>query len=645
MDLSHLDQAGPSGDPAPLLELAEELEARGLTESLASALDRAYGLCPEDRRVADWRQRVLDSLAVEEHGLRFCYIPAGLFLMGAEHGDPDERPVHPVRTGPYWLTETPISWDDYCRLMNWVPPPRGCPEPIGPDPRWDIVEGRKIRLQYCEDETLRAVDWHAHDEQCRAQLRFSSPARENPEQPHGYQQKPMVAVTWKQAEALAAQLSSGGVEFGLPTEAEWEKAARGGLIGRRFPWGDEAPTPERCDFGRFQEFSIQPPSRFPPNGYGLRAMVGTVWEWTADFYDALAYQGRLPLLAPGRERVLRGGSWADCPEVTTVSFRASRHADSSLAPNIGFRLCRRVVSGPARVSTEATALARLRRAQRSLSGLWMGDAFGGTFFWKPDVARRVQARQLEPGPWRWSDDTAMALSVVRCLELHQGIEPDTLARLFGEEYHRNPTRGYGTTAHTYLHEIGQGVPWQQAATEVFGGGGSYGNGAAMRVGPVGAFFAVDGMDLVIEHARRSAAVTHAHPEGQAGAIAVAAASAWAARAESLDGGAMLNWAWTHTPAGETRDHLERALALPRDRSPQEAAALLGSGQRIIAQDTVPFALWCAARHLDSLPEALWATVAGEGDMDTTCAIVGSIVALCARQEPPPTWLSLAEPLA
>ena len=238
----------------------------------------------------------------------------------------------------------------------------------------------------------------------------------------------------------------------------------------------------------------------------------------------------------------------------------------------------------------------------------------------------------------------MGKSVFECLEQHGRIVPDELARLFAEEYHRTPIRGYGTMAHTYLHAIGQGTPWQQATREVFDGKGSFGNGAAMRVGPVGAYFAGD-LKKVTDEAIQSAVVTHAHPEGQAGAVAVALAAAWASENPKGEGKAMLEFVLMNTPVGETRDNLERALDLSLESRPQEAAALLGSGQRIISQDTVPFALWCAARHLGSLSEALWATVAGEGDMDTTCAMVGSIVALCAENGIPEDWRNHAEPLS
>ena len=76
-----------------------------------------------------------------------------------------------------------------------------------------------------------------------------------------------------------------------------------------------------------------------------------------------------------------------------------------------------------------------------------------------------------------------------------------------------------------------------------------------------------------------------------------------------------------------------------------AARCLGSGQRVLASDTVPFCLWCAARHLDNYEEAMWTTVAGLGDRDTTCAIVGAIVALSAGPASiPKEWLEAREPL-
>jgi ADP-ribosylglycohydrolase len=175
-----------------------------------------------------------------------------------------------------------------------------------------------------------------------------------------------------------------------------------------------------------------------------------------------------------------------------------------------------------------------------------------------------------------------------------------------------------------------------------------GNGAAMRVAPLGAYFA-DDYSRVVSEARLSAEVTHAHAEGQAGAIAVAAAAAFAwntrkgLREDS--GTQLLRCVLEHTPAGDTRRGIEQALSLSRDLSWQTAASLLGNGGKLSAPDTVPFCLWCAARHLGDYEVALWTTVAGLGDMDTNCAIVGGIVALSVGADSiPRAWLNAREPV-
>ncbi|MCP3972841.1 MAG: ADP-ribosylglycohydrolase family protein [Rhodobacteraceae bacterium] len=91
--------------------------------------------------------------------------------------------------------------------------------------------------------------------------------------------------------------------------------------------------------------------------------------------------------------------------------------------------------------------------------------------------------------------------------------------------------------------------------------------------------------------------------------------------------------------------MDRARQLPRSAEVPQAVAVLGNGTRVLAQDTVPFCLWCAARHTRDFEEAMWATVSGFGDRDTTCAIVGGILA--ARDEAgsiPPAWTAARESL-
>jgi ADP-ribosylglycohydrolase len=109
---------------------------------------------------------------------------------------------------------------------------------------------------------------------------------------------------------------------------------------------------------------------------------------------------------------------------------------------------------------------------------------------------------------------------------------------------------------------------------------------------------------------------------------------------------LLEVALKFAPVGETRQGLEAALSLSFEQTVQTAASLLGNGLKVTSPDTVPFSLWCAARHIDNYEEALWATVSGLGDRDTTCAIVGGVVVLaCGRDSIPGEWLDAREPLA
>jgi ADP-ribosylglycohydrolase len=286
---------------------------------------------------------------------------------------------------------------------------------------------------------------------------------------------------------------------------------------------------------------------------------------------------------------------------------------------------------------------RLDHARRSLDGLSVGDAFGQRFFTNPQTVERLIAlRALPSPPWALTDDSVMAISVVDVLADHRGIDRDRLARLFGARYIHDPLRGYGGTACGVLRRIASGGSWRVVAGSVFDGAGSMGNGGAMRAAPIGAYFAGD-LPAAADAARRSAEVTHAHPEGQAGAITVAVASAWAA-AGGDEPRALFDTVLAHTPDGETASGIRRAAELSHDLDVRTVAGTVGNGTRVLAQDTVPFALWCASRHVDDFEEAMWTTVAGLGDRDTTCAIVGGILAARPGATIPPEWLAAREPL-
>ncbi|MGW9045700.1 ADP-ribosylglycohydrolase family protein [Streptomyces lydicus] len=289
---------------------------------------------------------------------------------------------------------------------------------------------------------------------------------------------------------------------------------------------------------------------------------------------------------------------------------------------------------------------RRRAARTSLEGLAYGDAFGERFFprLRPlHASRRLIAdRTAPPEPrWHWTDDTAMALDLLAVLETHGEVVAQPLAQRFAATYRADPGRGYGSGMHALLPRVAADPhAWEELAGLLFGGEGSLGNGAAMRVAPLGAWFH-DDLDRVVDQAARSARVTHAHPQGVAGAVAVAVAAALSARGETPALGTVAD----HTPAGPVRDGLLRAAGLPPATGPGQAAAELGSGRQIRADDTVPFALWCAARHPDDLESALWATVAGFGDVDTTCAVTGGVVAARTGVTAlPEEWRARREPL-
>jgi ADP-ribosylglycohydrolase len=289
----------------------------------------------------------------------------------------------------------------------------------------------------------------------------------------------------------------------------------------------------------------------------------------------------------------------------------------------------------------------LGRARLSLEGLSVGDAFGERFFVSPSlVESRIDSRAIPAPPWYWTDDTAMALSIFEHLRERGRIDQERLAQSFATRYRRDPRRGYGGTAHGILTAISLGEPWQEAAGSVFDGQGSMGNGGGMRAAPIGGYFA-DDLAAVVAHARASAEPTHAHPDGQAGAIAVAAAAAFAWRigAGQCESASLLREVAALTPSGATRDGIEKAAALPFSSDVRAAVAALGNGSQVISSDTVPFALWCAARHIDDFEEALWSTVSGLGDRDTTCAMVGGIVALAVGHAGiPRAFVEAREPL-
>ena len=293
------------------------------------------------------------------------------------------------------------------------------------------------------------------------------------------------------------------------------------------------------------------------------------------------------------------------------------------------------------MTADSSSSGRLERALASLRGLAVGDALGSQFF-VPANYPLLKRRELPAGPWQWTDDTEMACSVVAVLAAHGRIDQDALARSFAE--HHDFDRGYGPAVNRLLRLVREGEDWRELAAGLFDGRGSWGNGAAMRIAPLGAWYA-DDPEQATHQAEISAYTTHQHREAVVGAMAVAAA---AALAGSPDGPpspeALLDGVIALVPKSAVGQGLRRARDMLDYGDAVTVAAVLGCGRRTTAHDTVPFALWSAARSLGDFEAAFWTTAGVGGDVDTTCAIVGGVLASGKAGTPPAEWVERSEAL-
>ena len=297
---------------------------------------------------------------------------------------------------------------------------------------------------------------------------------------------------------------------------------------------------------------------------------------------------------------------------------------------------------PLRPKTDAD-----HRACESLLGLSIGDALGarweGAAFDPLRLSGEIAQGQDRA---RWTDDTQMALSVVAVLIANGRIDQERLAGSFASRY--EPWRGYGRGMHALLPSIRDGGDWRWLSERLFPGG-SYGNGSAMRVPPLGAYFCDAPVGQVVDEAERSAEVTHAHPEAKAGAVATALAAWVAGRSRDRQPPEPAEW-WKALlapldPSLRVTRGLHMAELLSPDASLSEAVARLGNGSHVTCADTVPLALWIALRHLDDFAGAIRHAIAAGGDVDTVAAIVGGIVAArVGAKKIPQKWVTAVEPL-
>ena len=250
-------------------------------------------------------------------------IPAGDFVMGAEDGDEDERPAHRVYVDQFHLAAHPVTNRDYARFVR--------------------ATGRPAPAVY---EMPVIVTVGGRDREGAFRKLASTYAWSDTEPPPERLEHPVVLVRLQDALAYCAWLAAEtGQPVRLPTEAEWERAARGGLDGKRYPWGDDLES-SRANY--LQDPSLKamhgskPVRSYPPNPFGLFDMCGNVWQWVADWYDP-AYYGTSPEQNPrgpasGRFRLVRGGGWLSAdPRLLTCSHRHKVPVDT-YSYSVGFRV-------------------------------------------------------------------------------------------------------------------------------------------------------------------------------------------------------------------------------------------------------------------------------------------------------------------
>jgi formylglycine-generating enzyme required for sulfatase activity len=297
------------------------------------------------------------------------WIAAGTFRMGSDQHYPEEAPAHRVAVSGFWIDRAPVTnrqFRDFVDATGYVTFAEVAPRP-------EDYPGALSHMLKAGSLVFAPPKYHRIDLRDWSQwwaFRFGADWR----RPHGpdssirgLDEHPVVHIAYRDADAYARW---SGKE--LPTEAEWEFAARGGLDGAEFAWGDELTPGGRHQANTWQgDFPRQdlaqdgyrgtsPVSAFPPNGYGLHDMIGNVWEWTSDWYapkhqvdplksccvpanprggrEEVSYDPCQPRIKIPR-KVLKGGSHLCAPNYCRRYRPAARHAqpvDTSTS-HVGFR--------------------------------------------------------------------------------------------------------------------------------------------------------------------------------------------------------------------------------------------------------------------------------------------------------------------
>jgi sulfatase modifying factor 1 len=300
------------------------------------------------------------------------WINAGEFTMGAADVDndarPDERPAHKVKLDGFWIDQTPVTnaqFRTFIEATHYVTTAEKAPlladimkqlPPGTPPPPKEALVAASLVFH----STPQAVGL---DDPSQWWTWTPKADWRHPEGPdsniNGQDDYPVVQISWDDAKAYAHWAGKR-----LPTEAEWEYAARGGVEGKKYIWGNEDPTDDapRCNIwqGHFPDTNTardgyklrSPVTAFKPNGFGLYDMSGNVWEWCSDWYRRDTYshpdsiinpQGPVDSLDPDeptvQKRVTRGGSFL-CNASYCSSYRVAARMKTSpdtSTDHIGFR--------------------------------------------------------------------------------------------------------------------------------------------------------------------------------------------------------------------------------------------------------------------------------------------------------------------
>jgi len=282
------------------------------------------------------------------------WVKAGSFLMGSEEFYPEERPSRRVSIAGFWIDRYPVTIEQFARFVaetGYVTAAERAVDPAaypGAD-RALLVPGSAVFTPTAGPVDLQSFVW----------WRYTPGACwRHPEGPGsgivGLADHPVTHVAFEDATVYAAWAGKA-----LPTETEWEFAARGGLDGKRFAWGDEETVERQWVANTWQgEFPWQnlqldgfartsPTGSFAPNGYGLFDMIGNVWEWTVDVYGSHRRPARRSCCAQKESsvgagfpsRVIKGGSHLCAPNYCLRYRPAARQplTEDTSTSHVGFR--------------------------------------------------------------------------------------------------------------------------------------------------------------------------------------------------------------------------------------------------------------------------------------------------------------------